>query len=138
MWAVKNFITCCGKNVNIERGAEISSKLEIGDNSGVGINSIVNGHTIIGKDVMMGPEVVVFSRNHEFDRVDIPMREQGYQDEKTCIIEDDVWIGRRVMIMPGVHIKKGSIIGAGAVVTHDVPEYAVVAGVPAKIIKYRK
>ena len=53
-------------------------------------------------------------------------------------IGDDVWIGRRVMLLPGVSIGKGAVIGAGAVVTKDVPEFAVVGGVPAKIIKWRK
>lgn len=87
---------------------------------------------------MMGPECVIISRNHEFDRTDIPMRLQGYKDAEPCVIGNDVWIGRRVMSMPGVHIGNGCIIAAGAVVTKDVPDYAVVGGVPAKVIKFRK
>lgn len=54
------------------------------------------------------------------------------------MIDNDVWIGTRAIIMPGVHIGTGAIIGAGAVVTKDVPDYAVIAGVPARIIKFRK
>ncbi len=53
------------------------------------------------------------------------------------MIEDDVWIGANVIILPGVHVKKGAVIGAGSIVTKDVPGYAIVAGNPAKIIRYR-
>ena len=134
----KGFIKHCGKNVNIEHGAVISSKLSIGDNSGVGIDCVCGGEVTIGNDVMMAPECVIFSRNHEFSSTDIPMRLQGYRDSEPCVIGDDVWIGRRVMIMPGVTIGSHSVIAAGAVVTKDVPEWAVVAGVPARVVKYRR
>lgn len=136
-FAAKGFVVHCGKNVNIERGAVISSKLSIGNNSGVGVNCACGGECMIGDDVMMGPECVIFSRNHEFSDPNIPMRLQGYKQREVCVIGNDVWIGRRVMIMPGVKIGSHSIIGAGAVVTKDVPDYAVVGGVPARILKMR-
>lgn len=116
----------------------ITSTMEIGDRSGVGINARINGKVIIGKDVMMGPECTIYTQNHLFDRLDIPMNKQGVSVEKPVIIGDDVWIGGRVTILPGVHIGNGAIIGAGAVVTKDVPDYAIVGGNPAKILKYRK
>lgn len=134
---VRGFISSCGKNVNIERGAKISSSLRIGDRSGIGVDCVCAGSVTIGNDVMMAPECVILTRNHAFDRIDIPMGEQGVQQEKPVFIGNDVWIGRRVIILPGVHIGNGVIIGAGAVVTKDVPDYAVVAGNPARIIKYR-
>lgn len=109
----------------------------IGNNSGLGINCKVRGPLTIGDDVMMGPDVMIFVSNHQTSRTDIPMRGQGSTSRKRVIIEDDVWIGARVIILPGVKIGKGSIIGAGAVVTKDVPQYSVVAGNPAKIIKSR-
>ena len=126
-----------GKNVNIEKKAYFTPGLSIGDNSGVGINCEVNGLVTIGNNVMMGPEVVIYSQSHKYDRTDIPMCEQGFDNPKEVVIEDDVWLGRRVIIMPGVHIGKGSIIGAGAVVTKDIPEYSVAGGVPARVIKKR-
>lgn len=136
--AAKGFIRYCGKNVNIEHGAIISSSLSIGDNSGIGIDCVCGGMLTIGRDVMMGPECVIFSRNHEFHDTECPMRLQGYQAPGECVIGDDVWIGRRVMILPNIHIGSHSIIGAGSIVTKDVPEWAIVAGNPAVVKKYRK
>lgn len=128
----------CGKNVNIEKGAVFSSRVEIGDNSGIGINASIGGKCIIGKDVMMGPQLIVYTRNHKTDDITTTMRGQGFLEEKPVIIGDDVWIGGRVIILPGVKVGSHSIIGAGAVVTKDVPEWAIVAGNPAVVKKYRK
>lgn len=134
----KLILTKCGKRVNIEKGAEFPSSVELGDYSGIGIRAQINGKVIIGNDVMMGPDVCIYVRNHENVRTDIPMNRQGFTIEKPVIIEDDVWIGARVIILPGVHIGTGAILGAGAVVTKDVPDYAVMGGNPARIIKMRK
>lgn len=133
----KGFISC-GNNVNIERGARFSSKVSLGDYSGIGVNATINGHVIIGKFVMTGPDLLIIHRNHSCSRIDIPMIFQGYTDEKTVIIEDDVWIGARVTILPGVKIGQGAVVGAGSVVTKDVEPYAIVAGNPATFIRSRK
>lgn len=128
-----------GNNINIEKGAYFGngSQIEIGDNSGIGVNCEVVGPVKIGNDVMMGPEVIILTSRHKFDDISIPMRLQGYKEPAVVKIDDDVWIGTRAIIMPGVHIGKGAIIGANAIVTKDVPAYAIVGGNPAKIIKYR-
>lgn len=133
----KLILTKCGKNVNIEKGAVFASAVSLGDNSGIGVNATMNGTVSIGDNVMMGPECTFYSRNHAFDRIDIPMCEQGFYEEKPIVIGNDVWIGGHVIFLPGVHVGDGAIIGAGAVVSRDVPEYAVVGGNPIKIIKYR-
>ena len=86
---------------------------------------------------MMGTGVKIYSRNHQFSNINIPMCKQGFQPVNPVIIEDDVWIGGSVIILPGVHVSKGAILGAGAVVTKDVPAYVIVGGNPAKVIKYR-
>lgn len=127
-----------GKNINIQKNCYFEKDVIVDDNSGLGINSIIHGPTTIGKNVMMGPDVIIYTANHEFKLTNIPMIEQGFQKKRKVIIEDDVWIGARVIILPGVKIGRGSIIGAGAVVTKDVEEYSIVAGVPAKIVKKRK
>ena len=130
----------CGSNINIEKDADFGSGqgISIGNNSGLGINCRVRGPLTIGNDVMMGPDVVIMTNSHNFDRIDIPMNAQGSAIPKKVIIGNDVWIGTRVIILPGVTIGNGAIIGAGAVVTKDVPDMAIVGGCPAKIIRYRK
>ncbi len=131
-------IRSCGENVNVEKGASFTPELVIGDNSGIGINSEIYGPVFIGNNVLMGPEVIIYTQNHSYSKKSVLIRNQGYDDYKKVVIEDDVWIGRRAMIMPGSHIGKGAVIAAGSVVSGNVPEYAVVGGVPAKVIKYRK
>lgn len=124
----RQFIEECGENVNFEKGASFSSKLKIGNNSGIGQNAIISGKTTIGNNVMMGPDCIVYTRNHSFNDLDTPMIAQGYGEEHEVFIDDDVWIGGRVIILPGRIIKRGAVIGAGSVITKDVPEYAVVGG----------
>ena len=127
----------CGENVNIEKGAHFSSEMSLGDNSGIGVNAQIAPYVFIGNDVMMGPECMMYTRNHGMDKIDIPMWKQAFTDPEPIVIEDDVWIGSRVIILPGVHIGKGSVIGAGSVVTKDIEAYSVVGGNPAKLIRKR-
>lgn len=128
----------CGKQVNIERGAFFGAGVvSLGDRSGIGIGCQLKGPVEIGRDVMMGPEVVVFTRSHVFDDTSLPMMDQGSSAPQKVVIGDDVWIGQRAMIMPGVTIGNGAIIGAGAVVTKDVPPMAKAAGNPARIVGQR-
>lgn len=135
-WA-KRIVARCGRHVNIERNAVFSPGLSIGDRSGAGIACELYGPVTIGKDVMMGPEVVIYTSGHRHDRTDIPMGQQGDDGVRPVVIGDDVWIGRRAIIMPGVKIGNGCIIGAAAVVTHDIPDYSIAAGVPARVVKNR-
>ena len=127
-----------GKNINVEKGADFGfgSNIEIGDNSGLGVNCNVRGPLKIGDNVMMGEDVIIMTNSHNFNKTDIPMLAQGHNVKKV-IIGNDVWIGARVIILSGVTIGDGVIIGAGAVVTKNVEPYAIIGGVPAKLIKYR-
>ena len=137
-FCARHMLTSCGENVNVERHARFGRGVTLGDRSGIGINASIGEQTHIGSDVMMGPDCVIYTRNHRCDRLDIPMREQGYGPVEPVEIGDDCWIGGRVTLLPGVHVGNGAVIAAGAVVTKDVPPYAVVGGVPAKIIYNRK
>lgn len=85
----------------------------------------------------MEPNCYIHSRNHRFDRTDIPMVGQGYTEPKPIIIDDDVWNGRDVTIMVGRHISKGTIVAANSVVTKDFHEYSIIGGNPAKLIRSR-
>jgi maltose O-acetyltransferase len=133
----KRLFKRCGVNVTIEPKAYIPFwKVEIGNNSGIGKNAHL-GAVTIGDNVMMGPDVVILTRNHKFSNLNKPMRCQGAAEDIPVIIGDDVWIGTRAIILPGVHIGKGSIIAAGAVVTDNVAEYSIYGGNPARFIKKR-
>ncbi len=130
----------CGLNVNIEKGAKFGrgENIIIGNNSGIGINSRILSNTIIGEDVMMGPNCYMLEKSHLFDRIDIPMRMQGRTSEKSqIIIGNDVWIGRDVLIIGSKVIKDGTIVGARSVVTKNFPEYSIIGGNPAKLIRKR-
>lgn len=137
-WCAKHMIAYCGNDVNIEHGATFSPKLRIGDYSGVGVHCELNGEISIGQNVLMGPEVIIYTQNHEFSNKDVLIQNQGYRETAPVEIGDDVWIGRRVIILPGVHIGTGAVIGAGAVVAKDIPEYAIAVGNPVRIIGKRE
>lgn len=134
---VKHYIKKCGTNVSVGRRAYIHKNTEIGDNSGIGFSCEINNGVSIGDNVMMGPNVIIYTQNHNIGRTDVPMREQGMDEMKPVKIEDDVWIGARVCILPGVTIGRGSICGACAVISKDVPPYSVVVGNPGKVVKTR-
>ena len=135
----KRIFKFCGENVNIERKVFFGSGFNIciGSNSGIGINACIPPDTIIGKDVMMAPNCVILSQNHKFDRVDLPIMKQGESEPKKTIIEDDVWIGQNVIMTPGRILKRGTIIGAGCVLSKDFPEYSIVGGNPSSLIRLR-
>lgn len=133
----KSMLVSCGKYVNIEKGAEFSTKSTIGNNSGIGAFASL-GIVHIGNNVLMGKECIAITRNHGFMDKNTIIKKQGYTPDEPIYIGDDVWIGHRVTILPGVHIGKGTVIGAGAVVTKDTPEYSVVGGNPARVLKYRE
>jgi maltose O-acetyltransferase len=119
--------------VNFCSGAQIS----LGNNSNISRNSFLVGTISIGDNVMMGPEVTIITSNHEFGDNKRPMVEQGQSNERPIDIGDDVWLGTRVIILPGVKIGSHAIVGAGSVVTKDVPEWCIAGGNPAKVLKNR-
>ena len=93
-----------------------------------------DGATItIGRHVMMGRHCTIITQNHKY-------LEEGYDGfvGKDVLIDDHAWLGDRVIVLPGVRIGRHAIIGAGAVVPRDIPDYAVAVGNPAVVKKYRK
>jgi len=136
----KGIFKKCGKDVKLENRAYFGSgyNKEIGEYSMIGSNAQLYGPVKIGKHVLMAPEVIILTRNHESKDLKKPMSEQGYTKERQVVIGDDVWLGTRSIILPGVRIGNGSIVGASSVVTKDVKPYSIVGGVPAKLIKKRK
>lgn len=120
-------------NVKIINGYNLS----IGEYSVIGENSFIQdvGEIVIKNNVIIGPELMIFTSNHGFKRGKlIRVQESTISNVE---INDDVWIGARVIILPGVTIGEGTVIAAGSVVTKDTPPYSVVGGNPAKVKKYR-
>jgi maltose O-acetyltransferase len=136
---VRRIFSHCGDDVIIKRGAYFGSgsHVRLGHRSQLGHGCRIDHDVEIGNDVMMGPDVVMMSNSHEVSRLDIPMIAQGAAPRRPIRIGNDVWIGTRAIILPGVHIDDGVIVAAGSVVTRSVPPYAVVAGVPARVVKFR-
>lgn len=135
--AVQYSIIRCGKKIRVKSNADISPNIIVGDFSEIGTRALIQGNVEIGDYVIMGPDIKIYTRNHEFLDLEKPMAIQGKRYYKTKI-GHDVWIGANVIILPGVTIGSHSIIAAGAIVTKDVPEWAIVGGNPAKTLKYRK
>ncbi len=116
----------------------ISSDLSAGHFGFIGEGAYICPNVHIGNYVMLAPYVSILGGDHEFHMAGVPIIFSGRPDAiPRTIIEDDTWIGHRCIIMAGVTIGRGSIIAAGAVVTHDVPPYSIFGGVPAKLIRTR-
>ena len=137
--AARRLFARCGTRVNIDRRARFGSgkSVEIGDGSGIGRDAWIVGGLTVGDDVLMGPQVIILARNHAFSDKTRLIKDQGYMPENRIVIGDDVWIGARVILLPGVKIGRGAVVGAGSVVTKDVPPGAVVGGNPARVVGQR-
>ena len=130
-----------GDNVDLNRHVYLGgfgSRLHIGARSSINQHVFIDarGSVLIGEDVMIGPFARLVSYNHIFADLNVPMNTQGFALGEIRI-GDDVWIGAGATILPGVTIGRGSIVAAGAVVTHSCPAGSILAGVPARIIRSR-
>lgn len=119
-------------------GVEIGEGLMIGNNSSIGPFSYIGcaGFVKIGNNVMIGPRVSLFAENHIFTEVDRTIKSQGVK-RQGIVIEDDCWIGSGVIILDGVRIGRGSVIGAGTLVTKDINPYSIVYDQRSKVQKER-
>ena len=95
-----------------------------------------NGEAEIGSNALLSPGVQVISGNHVFEDPDVPIRDQGTAYGKV-VIGEDCWLGTNVIVLPGVTIGRGSVIGAGAVVTTDIPAFSIALGMPARVVGCR-
>lgn len=129
------------RNLVVEQGAYFGNgkNFLIGDYVGLGKNfKSLNRIVTIDDYLMMGEDVLFLGAGHVIDRTDIPIGQQGSKEPTQLHIAGDVWIGARAIILPGCRrIGHGAVVGAGAVVTKDVPDWAVVGGNPARVIRYR-
>ena len=126
------------KNSFLENNVYLGSPgaVSIGKDCQINEYAFLQG-AIIGNNVMIAPYVALIANKKEVNTTDVLMSTVKKEKGLKVIIEDDVWIGRSAIIMPGIKIGKGSIVGAGSVVTKDVEPFSVVGGVPSKLIKKR-
>lgn len=110
--------------------------ISIGFNCRINENVFIQ-QAVIGNNVLIAPNVAILSVSHNHGSLEIPIVDQGDTEPNPPIIKDGVWLGRNVVVMPGIMIGEGAIVGAGAVVTKNVEPNTVVGGVPAKFIKTR-
>lgn len=133
----------CGKNVSFDPDDSFAyANMAVGNDVFIGRGARFSSITriTIGNKVMFGPQTMIIGGTHntaQLGKFMFDVHEKLPENDQPVTIEDDVWIGARAIILRGVTIRTGAIVAAGAVVTKDVPAYAIVAGIPARILKYR-
>lgn len=134
--------TLIGPEVSLSAGMVPGQKcltnpvVKIGDRCLIGKGSGIVGHfsITIGNDVWTGHHVYITDQNHGYEDIDVPISQQS-QPERPVVIGDGSWLGFGSVVLPGVTIGKHVVIGANSVVTHDIPDYCVAVGAPARVIK---
>lgn len=144
MWLILPAFRRCGKRCNIDPDAFYSfSNIEIGDDVSIGRGAVLlagKSRIIIGNKVMFGPNVTLVGGGHNTSvvgRYMYDVHEKRPDDDRGVIVEDDVWVGTGAIILRGVRLRRGCVVAAGALVTKEVPPYAIAGGMPAKVLSYR-
>ncbi len=126
-----------GRKGFVAGGSYITDSVTLGDNCSVNPYVTLRGKLTAGDGVRIGAYTCMVGFNHGFDRIDIPIYEQPHVS-KGIILGDDVWVGAHVTVLDGVRVGSHTILAAGAIVTKDVPDYAIVGGNPARVLRMRK
>lgn len=145
-WIKVNSLAAHGKNVRMLKNSQVTyENVYCGSNVSIGMDNLfisTRAKIIIGDHVMFAPRVMVITGGHRID--DISRTMDSFRDDEKLPGDDadvefvgDNWIGAGAIVLKGVTIGKGAVIAAGAVVTKNVPEYTIVAGVPAKVVGTR-
>lgn len=138
MTAQEGLVVCDNVEICVNKAAkEVTPKLICGKNVKFGRHSIIGCSNIIilEDDVQLAPHCHITDRNHLYDDPETPIWRQPISMPGPTIIGSQSWLGFGVQVMPGVKIGRHCVIAAGSVVTRDIPDFCVAAGVPAKVIK---
>lgn len=136
-----NCVLILGDQVNLNQGVYLGAfgtQFKVGARTQFNRNAVADGRggMTIGEDVLIGPGAQLISYQHRFADPEVPINRQGLSLAEITV-EDDVWIGAGATVLAGVRIGRGSIVGAGAVVTKSCPPFSILGGVPARIIGQR-
>lgn len=130
----------CGADDLLMEGmwVEYPARLSIGNHCNINRDCFIQaaGGVTVGDWVLIAPRVAIISQNHVFDGIDVPVS-MAPDHRASVVIGDDAWIGMHAVILPGVRIGRGAVVAAGAVVNKDVEPFSIVAGVPAKHVRFR-
>jgi acetyltransferase-like isoleucine patch superfamily enzyme len=141
LFKIKYRWVLCGSHVHCQMSTRFWSphkKIQLGHHIGIGFRCLFLADTEIGNYVLIASQVSFLnSDDHRYDIIGKTIWDSGRGDKYGIIVEDDVWIGHGAIILTPVRIGRGAIVAAGSIVTQDVPRYAIVGGVPARIIKMR-
>ena len=133
----KRFATSCGKGLSVNHECQFDGEIHFGDYCNFnGMRVYGDGKVFFGDYFHSGEDCVIITQNHNYDEGTAIPYDETYK-YKEVRIDPFVWFGHGVIVVGNVHIGEGAIIAAGSVVTKDVPDYAIVGGNPAKVIKYR-
>jgi acetyltransferase-like isoleucine patch superfamily enzyme len=130
-----------GKNVFLGRNTILSCKngdIILGDGVNIGFNCEIfsASRVVLGNNILIAAYTYLIGGGHDFDRTDIPVIQQG-RGSKGISVGDNVWLGAGVKVLDGISIGRDAIIGTGAVVTTEIPDYSIAVGMPARVIKTR-
>lgn len=144
---LKHEFAACGQKVHIGRRFSVygAKNVTFGNDVSLGEQNLLmctRAKIIIGDHVMTGPKVTMITGGHRIDDTDRVMTSFGNdeklpENDRDIVLKGDNWIGANATILKGVTIGTGVVVASGAVVTHDVPDYAIVGGVPARVIRFR-
>jgi len=134
---LRAWIGSFGARAGVQRGCQILNgrKVHLGDRVVINFGCLLDGRIYeirIGNDVSIGPEATILTLGHDPQSTDFADRGAA------VVIGDRAWIGYRAIVLPGIEIGEGAVIGAGSVVTRDVPPFTIVAGSPARVIGQRR
>ena len=137
-------ISCLSRIISIGQNCKVQKAVYIGDGNNIQIgrscqvnDNVRLDNTRIGDFVMIGRDCIFLGKMHEFQDLSTPILAQGERKVTPTIVENNVWVGARVIVLPGIRLSQGCIIGAGAVVTKNTTENGVYGGVPARLIRMR-
>jgi maltose O-acetyltransferase len=144
MYLQRPLFAAHGRNFRFDsQGVYSYANISAGDDVDLGYRPILlaaESKIVMGSKIMFGPEVMILAGDHNTSVIGAFMTDvktKRPEDDSDVILEDDIWIGSRAIVLKGVTIGRGCIVAAGSVVAKSIPPYAIAAGIPAKVVKFR-